>query len=133
MSYTELPYYQIRMKEDIPKTSFRTHERHYHFLVMPFGLTNAPTTFQVLMNDVFKPYLRKFVLGFFDDILVFSKIIFEHLEHLTKVFQLLQQHELYANKKKCELWKQEVVYLGHVVSARGVATIQWPIPSNLGN
>jgi hypothetical protein len=95
-------YYQIRMKEaDIPKTAFRTHEGHYEFLVMTFGLRNAPSTFQSLMNHVFRPFLCHFVLVFFDDILIYNKTWTAHLAHVDRFLHLLSQHQIFLKQSKC--------------------------------
>ena len=133
-------YYQIIMKTvDIPKTTFITHEGHYEFVVMPFGITNAPYTFQGLMNSLFKPFLRKFVLVFFDDILIYNKSWKDHVEHVDRVLQLLQEKQLYAKSSKCFFGVQAVEYLGHIVSHDGVkvdpskikSIKEWKIPTSI--
>lgn len=131
-------YHQIRMHaQDIPKTAFRTHEGHYEFVVMPFGLTNAPATFQSLMNDLFRSYLRKFILIFFDDILVYSTTWDDHLAHLNTVLSILSANQLFAKRSKCSFGVTTVNYLGHLISEQGVsvepskiaAILSWPTPT----
>eukprot|EP00253_Pinus_taeda_P012142 PITA_12142 len=115
-------YHNIRIKdEDIAKTAFRTRYGHYEFVVFPFGLTNAPATFMCLMNGIFHPYLDQFVLIFIDDILIYSCTIEEHHEHLRIVLQTLREHQLYAKFSKCDFFKAEIQYLGHVITKDGIA------------
>lgn len=116
-------YHQLRVHEDdIFKTAFKTHEGHYEFIVMPFGLTNAPATFQEWMNTVFKPLLKKCVLIFFDDILVYSKSVEDHWKHLAAVFTLMRQHSMSIKAIKCSFVMAKVEYLGHLISKEGVET-----------
>lgn len=82
------------------KTAIRTHDGHYEFLVMPFGLMNAPATFQSSINEVFRPYIRRFIVVFFDDILVYSPDLTSHCGHLRVILQLFADQSLYANQKK---------------------------------
>jgi len=106
---------------------------------MPFGLTNAPSTFQATMNDIFHPHLRKFILVFFDDILIYSPSLDEHLDHLRTTLHILDQHKLFANLNKCSFGLTELEYLGHIIFAKGVrvdpnkidAMINWPIPNSI--
>ncbi|KAA0060066.1 DNA/RNA polymerases superfamily protein [Cucumis melo var. makuwa] len=115
-------YHQLKVREsDIAKTAFRTRYGHYEFRVMPFGLTNAPAVFMDLMNRIFHRYLDQFVIVFIDDILVYSVDRESHEEHLRIVLQTLREKQLYAKFSKCEFWLEQVVFLGHVVSAKGVS------------
>ena len=133
-------YHQISvLPSDVTKTSFRTHKGYYDFLIMPFGLTNAPSTFQAIMNGIFRDCLRKFVLVFFDDILVCIQSIREHQKRLSVVLQVLEAHLLFANPKKCRFAQSNLKYLGHIIYDQGVVAdvgkvevmLKWPIPRSL--
>jgi hypothetical protein len=133
-------YHQIKMREqDVPKTAFKCHYGHYKFLVMPFGLTNAPATFQSCMNHVFNKQLRKFLLVFFDDLLIYSKTWEEHLQHVEQILAIMEKQSLYAKESKCEFGMTEVLYLGHIIGVKGVqvhqekiqAILDWPTPKTL--
>lgn len=133
-------YHQIQMCNDnIHKTAFRTHEGHYEFVVMSFGLSNAPSTFQALMNHIFRDLLRKFVLVFFDDILIYSNDLDSHLSHLTQVFDVLHTHGLKVKLSKCSFSQTQVAYLGHIISTHSVAMnpskiqyiVNWPKPQTI--
>lgn len=97
--------------EDIAKTAFRTHHGHFEFLVMPFGLSNAPTTFQALMNSVLGPFLPKFVLVFFDDILIYSNSWTKHLHHVRAVLTILRAHNLHVKRSKCSFHQMGLVWM----------------------
>jgi hypothetical protein len=114
-------YPQLKIWEsDISKTAFHTRYGLYEYTVMSFGLTNAPAYFMYLMNKVFMEYLDKFIIVFIDDILIFSKTMEEHEEHLRLLLEKLRSNQLYAKFSKCEFWLTEVTFLGHVISAGGV-------------
>ena len=123
---------------DIPKTTFHTHQGHYEYVVMSFGLNNAPSTFQATMNDLFWPFIRKFVLVFFDDILIYSWDFQTHLHLHDCVLQTLQQNAFHLKASKCIFEQRHIEYLGHFVSFRGVeldpsklqAMQQWPTPTS---
>jgi len=135
-------YHQVLIpKKDVEKTGFISPFGHYQFRVLCFGLTNAPATFMRLMDRVFAPYSRKFLCVYLDDILIYSKTYEEHLEHIKLVLAKLREAKLYAKMSKCEFFKEEVKFLGHIVSREGVKVDpekvrvmeKWPPPRTVSD
>ena len=133
-------YHQIAMEEtSIQKIAFRMNQGHFEFLVMPFGLCNASATFQRLMNKVLADNIRKFIAVHLDNILIFSRNLDEHWQHLRWALEKLREAKLYGRLHKCKFLKDQVDYLGFEVSPGGIkasprkirAVIEWPKPESV--
>ncbi|GBG81618.1 hypothetical protein CBR_g32610 [Chara braunii] len=123
-------YHQISIRpQDRYKSAFKTWYGHIEWIVMPFGLTNAPTTFQTAMTNAFRAMLDRFVLVHLDDILVYSRTLEDHLEHLRRVLETFCRVKYKANRDKCKFVSQELEYLGHFVTSEGISPLSNKIQS----
>ena len=114
-------YHQIPLAlDDQEKTSFVTPIRNYHYKVMPFGLKNAGSTYQRMMTKMFESQMGKNIEVYIDNMVVKSKIVFEHIGDLTNIFEILRRHKLRLNVSKCSFGVGLGKFLGYMVTHRGI-------------
>ena len=135
-------YWQVGLKDEVKlKTAFTTYQGLYQFKVLPFGLCNAPSTFQWLMERVLQGLCWQMLSVYIDDFIIFSRLFQLHFDRLDTVCLKLMEVGLKLKPKKCHLFQQEVVYLGHIVSPLGISTDaakikaikNWPTPKDVSN
>lgn len=121
-------FHQIGMdKDSIEKTAFTVNHGHFEYLRMPFGLKNAPATFQRMMDEILRDYLYKFCFVYMDDVVIFSKSLSEHLDHIRIIFKKFREVNLKIQLDKSEFLSKEVAFLGHLITPEGIK----PNPSKI--
>ena len=133
-------YHQVRVKEGHEwKTAFRCREGHFEYTVCPQGFTNSPACFQHFMNDILREHLDMTAVGILDDVIIYSEDTPSHIGHVSAILQILRDNRLYAKIEKCEFHKDQMTFVGYMVSSAGIgmdpekvsSVLDWPVPTSI--